>query len=63
MPVAEAFGQSAPLATVLRHLENGVEHLQVGDADVAPLHREVGGDALVLFLSDFHSTVAYIINP
>ena len=60
--------QSAPFATVLRHVENGIERLQVGDADVAPLYREVGGDAFVLFLRHFesadcpHTSLAHIIR-
>ena len=43
VPVAEAFGQSPPLATVLGHVENGIEHLPVENADVAPLYRQVRG--------------------
>ena len=39
MPVADALGQSPPLATVLSHVENSVEHLPVGNADFAPLYR------------------------
>ena len=42
VPVAEAFGQSPPLAPVLVDVEDGVQYPQVGDADVAPLHRKSG---------------------
>ena len=39
VPVAEAFGQAAPLAAMLAHIQDGVEHLQVGKTDVASLSR------------------------
>lgn len=48
VPVAEVFGQSAPLAAVFCDVEDGVEHLYVGDADIAALHREMRLYELVL---------------
>lgn len=35
VPVAESFGQATPLAAMFGHIENGVEHLEVGQAGVA----------------------------
>jgi hypothetical protein len=37
MPVAEPLWQAPPLAAVLGHIQHGVDHLQVGQADVAVL--------------------------
>lgn len=37
MPVAEEAGESAPLATVLGNVKNGIENLQVRKADIATL--------------------------
>lgn len=39
VPVAETLGQAPPFAAVLGHVKNGVEHLQVGQTDVAALTR------------------------
>jgi len=38
VPVAEPLGQSAPLAAVLGDVQDGVDYLQVAEADVAALH-------------------------
>ena len=37
VPVAKSLGQASPLAAMLSHIEDGIEHLQVGEADVAAL--------------------------
>ena len=37
VPVAKALGQSAPLAAILGHIEDRIDHLQVTQADVATL--------------------------
>ena len=37
VPVAESLGQASPLAAMLSNIEDGIEHLQVGQADVAAL--------------------------
>ncbi len=55
VPVAEAFREAAPFAAVLRHVEDGVEHAQVRQADVAPLPRKHRLDPLVLRLGEFHA--------
>ena len=54
VPIAEATGQAAPFAAMLRHVQDGVEHLQVRQADVAALHRKVRGNASVLGFRDLH---------
>jgi len=37
VPVAEALGQPSPFAAVFGHVKDGVDHLQVAQADVAAL--------------------------
>ena len=37
VPVAKPLGQSAPLAAMLGHIEDRIDHLQVAQADVATL--------------------------
>ena len=54
VPVAEAFRQAAPIAAVLDDVEDGVDHLEVGDLDVSALLGEERGDALELLSCDFH---------
>jgi len=55
VPVAEALGQAAPLAAVLGHVEDGIEHVQVAHADVASLPRQAVLDDGELFCGDLHS--------
>jgi len=57
VPVAKALGQAAPLATVLRHVQDGVQDLQVGKTDVAPLSRKATLDLFVLGRCDFHAQI------
>ncbi len=54
VPRAETLGQSAPLAALFRHLQQGVEKLQVGDFDIAALPRQAGLDAMELRFADLH---------
>jgi hypothetical protein len=54
MPISEAFGQSAPLAAVLGHIEQCVQHLQVVQLHVAALTGKTGGNTLVLRFGDLH---------
>jgi len=54
VPVAEVLRQTAPLAAVLGHVENGVEYLQVRETDIAPLPRQQRRNAPVLFWGEFH---------
>lgn len=55
VPIAEALGQSAPFATVLGHIEDGVDHLQVAQTDIAALPGQTVLDGGELFGRDFHT--------
>jgi len=54
VPVAESPGQAAPLAALLGHIENRVQHPQIGQAHVATLSRQTMLDQAVLRFGDFH---------
>ena len=54
VPITEAFGQTAPLTAMLGYIQNGVQHVQITETDIAPLKRQAVYDSLVLGLSDFH---------
>jgi len=55
VPVAEALGQSSPFAAVLGNVQDRIEHLQIGQADVAALPGQTTLDLLVLGLGDLHA--------
>src|ERR1039458_9602437 len=55
VPRSEAFGQAAPLAAVLGHIEQGVQQLQVVDLYVAALAGKSGGNMLILRFGDLHA--------
>ena len=48
VPVAESLWQVASFAAVLAHVENDMEHLQIGEADAASRLRQQRCNALVL---------------
>jgi hypothetical protein len=54
VPIAKTLRQSAPLAPLLGHVQQCVEHLQVGKADIASLARKARLDTKILCLGDFH---------
>ena len=54
MPGAETLGQAAPLAAMLGDKQQGVQELQIGDPDVAPLARQRSLNATKLLLGDLH---------
>ena len=54
MPGPEALGQSPPLATMLRYIEQRIQKLQVGHLHVAPLTRQLRLDPLILRFRDLH---------
>src|SRR5271168_3189665 len=56
MPVTESFRQCTPLAAILGHIEDGIDHVEVLVRDVAALTRQVLLDASKLWSVDFHST-------
>ena len=53
MPLAELGRQPPPLAPVLSHIQNGIEHLVIGETHVAALDRQTVGDTLVLGFGNF----------
>jgi len=54
VPAPEAGRQAAPLATMFSNVQDRVEHLQIRQADVAPLARQAVLYPFVLGCSDFH---------
>jgi len=54
VPSTEALGQAAPLAAVLSHIKNRIQHLQVRHTYVTPLPGQAMFDLMVLGFSDFH---------
>src|SRR5579862_5073135 len=56
MPITKSLRQGSPLATILGHIEDGINHVEVLVRDVAVLTRQVLLDARKLFSADFHST-------
>ena len=62
MPIAESLGQSPPFAAVFGHVQDGVQHLKVGETDVASLFREAPFDTPVLGLCDFHGPIYYPVH-
>ena len=54
VPIAESLGQSAPLATVLGHVQDRIDYAQIRMADVAALLGQAVLDLAVLRFGDFH---------
>ena len=60
VPVAEALGQAAPFAAVLGDVKDGIQHLQIRQADIAALQRQAVLDLRELGCCDLHAlTVAH----
>ena len=55
VPSPKPSRQPTPLAAVFGDIQNGIEYLQIGEADVAPLDREVRRNAGVLSFGEFHA--------
>jgi len=55
VPVAETFGQAAPFAALLGHVQDRVQHAQIGEAHVATLGWQTVLDQAVLRFGYFHS--------
>ena len=55
VPVAKSLGQAAPLAAVFGHEEDGVQDLQVAQADIATLRGQAVLDLLELGCCDLHA--------
>ncbi len=54
VPVAEAFGQSAPLTAMFGHIKDRIDHLQIAQADVATLPGQAVFNGGELFRRDLH---------
>ena len=55
VPVAEALGQAAPFAALLGHVQDRVQHSQIGQTHVATLGWQTVLDQTVLCVGDFHA--------
>ena len=53
MPAAKTFGESTPLAAMLRDIQNRIEHLQIRQSHVSTLHRQAIFDVCILLFSEF----------
>ena len=54
--VFESLGQAAPLTTMLRDIQDGVDDLEIGHADIAALNRQATLNLRELLGGDFHAT-------
>ena len=63
VPFAESARQPSPLATLLGHVQDGIENLEVRYAYVASLDGQMGGDAFVLSFREFHTTMIKHLDP
>ena len=54
MPIAKSLRQGSPFAPLLGNEQNSVEHLKIGEANVASLSRQARLDPLNLGFGDFH---------
>jgi hypothetical protein len=63
VPVAVMRRQGAPFASLLGHVKDRVEHLEIGQADIAPLLRQARGNQFELFGSDLHHAQRMHPNP
>ena len=57
VPVAKPAGQPPPLAPLLCDIQHGVQHLKVGQPNVATLNREDWSYAFVLSFCNFHTCI------
>ena len=55
VPVSKAFRQVPPLAATIGDIQDGVQHTQIGQADVAALKGQAVPDLGKLGLCDFHA--------
>ena len=55
MPAPEALGQTAPFASLLGNIKNGIENLKVRKADVTALARQAVFDQVILGFGNFHT--------
>jgi hypothetical protein len=55
VPLAESLWKATPFAALLGDVQDGVQHLQVGQRYVAALNRQTMLDQAVLRFADFHA--------
>ena len=56
MPIAKAFRQAAPLATILCDVQDRVDDLEIAERDVAALYRQERLNPTELRCGDFHES-------
>ena len=61
--VAEPPRQAPARAALLGDIQDGIEHLQVRQVDIAALHGQAGGNACVLRFGDFYPCRLTRIRP
>src|SRR5208283_5594969 len=54
VPVPETLGKPTPFAALFGHIQNRIQHREVGQAHVAALPRKTALDATVLGLGNLH---------
>jgi len=62
VPITETLRQPAPLATVLGHVQNRVQHREICHAHIAALARQTDLNATVLSFRDLHLLTISQIN-
>ena len=63
MPVTIVFRQCSPFAAVFRNIQDRVDQLEIGYADVPSLHRKIFCYLVVLLLCDLHNPIIPAIPP
>lgn len=61
MPVAESLGQTAPFAPLLGNGQNGVEHAQIIERQIALWRRQARLGVAILGVGDFHGRMYLIL--
>jgi hypothetical protein len=59
MPVPKTLGQPTPLASMLRHVQYGIQKLLVRKTYIATLHWQAVFDSCVLLFRDLHLLLLY----
>jgi hypothetical protein len=54
VPIAEALWHAAPLAAILRDIQDRVDHLKVTERDISALYRQKCLNPTELLCGDFH---------
>src|SRR5271170_342460 len=62
VPIAEALRKPAPLASMLGHKQQGIQHLEVVGLYIPALPRKAVLDPGVLLLGDFHLLRDYMLD-